>query len=132
MPSLHSFILCFDPMARKSTATILVLVVACIIGYLVFKQKYLLTTALLLGLTGVLVPALAEGIHWAWMKLGEGLGYLTSRIILVLVFFLLLYPLALAAKLFRRKDIIKMKKEAGSYFRERNFVYTKESMENTW
>lgn len=132
MPLLHLFILCFDPMERKSTATILVWVLACIILYLVLHQKYLLNIALVIGLIGVLAPVLADGIHWAWMKLGHGLGYLTSRVILILVFFLLLYPLALAAKLFRRKDIIKMKQGAGSYFRERNFVYTKESMENTW
>lgn len=119
-------------MAKKSTETILVLVIAGIVLYFVLRQKYLLTIALILGLIGIFIPFLADKIHWIWTKLGHGLGYITGRIILIVIFFLLLYPLSLAARLFRKKDVVKMKQSTGSYFKERNFAYTKESMENTW
>lgn len=119
-------------MTKKSTETILVLVIACIILYLMYQRKYLLSAAVILGVIGVFIPFLADKIHWAWMKLGHGMGYLTGKIVLIIVFFLFLYPLSLAAKLFRKKDIVKVKQGADSYFKERNFVYTKESIENTW
>lgn len=116
---------------KKSTETILVLVVACLILYWIVGKKYLLITAIALGLIGILFPFLANMIHWAWMKLGAGMGYLTSRIILVLIFFLVLYPLSLISKLFR-KNVMKMGPGINSYFKDRNFVYTRESMENPW
>lgn len=118
-------------MDKKSTATILVLVIACIILYLMFQRKYLLSAAVILGLIGIFIPFLADTIHWGWMKLGHGMGYITSKIILIVVFFFILYPLSLAARLFR-KDSVRIRPGAGSYFKDRNFVYTKEGMENTW
>lgn len=116
---------------NKSTETILVLVIACLVLYWFVGKKYLLIIALVLGFTGIFIPLLADKIHWIWMKLGHGMGYLTGRIILIIIFFFILYPLSLAAKLFR-KDTIKIKPGTGSYFKDRNFVYTKESMENIW
>ena len=116
---------------KKTTETILVLVIACLVLYWIAGKKYLLTVAMVLGLTGIFIPWLADKIHWAWMKLGSGLGYVTGRIILIIVFFLVLYPLSLMSKLFR-KNVVKMKPGISSYFKDRNYVYTRESMENTW
>lgn len=118
-------------MTKKSTETILVLVIACVILNLVYQRKFLLSTAVVLGVIGIFIPFLADKIHWGWMKLGHGMGYITGRIILIIVFFFILYPLSLAARLFR-KDSVKIRPGAGSYFKDRNFVYTKEGMENTW
>ena len=112
---------------RKSTETILVLVVALIVLFWLFDKKYLLSIALCLGAVGIFVPFLADKIHWAWMKLGHYMGYITGRIILGVVFFFILYPLSLASKLFR-KDTLKVKPGADSYFKERNFLYTKENI----
>lgn len=116
---------------KKSTATILVLIVACLILYWMVGKKYLLITALVLGLIGIFIPYLAEKIHWGWMKLGSGMGYITGRIILILIFFLVLYPLSAASKLFR-KNVVKMKPGIDSYFKDRNYVYTRKSMETPW
>lgn len=116
---------------KKSTETILVLVIACLILYWIAGKKYLLTTALVLGLIGIFIPYVAEKIHWGWMKLGSGLGYITGRLLLIAVFFLLLYPLSLISKLFR-KNVVKLEPGSDSYFKDREYLYTSESMENTW
>jgi hypothetical protein len=116
---------------RKSIETILVLVLASIVLYWLFGKKYLLIIAFLLGVIGILSPFLAAKIHWGWMKLGHCLGYITGRIILGIIFFFVLYPLSLAAKWFG-KTSLKMKPGEGSYFKDRNFTYTKETMENIW
>lgn len=119
-------------MPGKSTQTILVLVLACVVGYFLRPHKYFLTAALLLGLTGVFLPWVADKIHWAWMKLGHALGFVSSRVILTIIFFFFLFPLSLCARLFRRKEALGLSKRPDTYLKDRNFQYTRESMENPW
>jgi hypothetical protein len=56
-----------------------------------------------LGAFSVLVAALQPGalryLHQAWMKIGEVLGWINTRILLTLVFFVILTPIALARRL---------------------------------
>jgi hypothetical protein len=118
-------------MRQKTLETILVLVIALGVVCWFTGNRYYLLAAGLLGFTGLAIPALAEKIHWLWMKLGEGMGYVSSRIILSLVFFLVLVPIAFLARLFGRKAV-KLDAKGTTCFKERNFRYTKESMEHMW
>ncbi len=116
---------------KKSTETILVLVLAGIVLYWLFGKKYLLTIAFVLGVIGVFIPFLAIQIHWAWHKIGHLMGYITGKILLSIVFFIILYPLSAVSKLFR-KNAFQAKPGSSSYFKDRNMEYTKETMENIW
>ncbi|MBO9564580.1 MAG: DUF3623 family protein [Niastella sp.] len=116
---------------KKSTETILVLVLAGIVLYWLMGKKYLLTIAFVLGVIGVFVPFLANQIHWAWHKMGHYMGLITGKILLGIVFFVILYPLSAASKLFR-KNAFQVKPGSPSYFKDRNMEYTKETMENIW
>lgn len=116
----------------KVLTTILVLVLACGVVYWFFgKNIYFLVAAGLLTAIGLLLPGLAEKIHWAWMKFGEAVGFVMSKVILTIVFVFFLVPVAMVAGLFRKKTVA-LKSNAKSYFRERNFTYNKESLENPW
>ncbi|MDF2189774.1 hypothetical protein [Paraflavitalea sp. CAU 1676] len=119
-------------MRKKSLETILVLVLACIVCHLIFKQRYWLIVGLCLGLVGVLAPWAAEMIHWAWNKLALALGFVSGRLILIMVFYVFLFPISLLSRLFRKNEAVRLKKNAGTYYTERNIVYTKESMEHPW
>lgn len=116
---------------EKSIETILVLVVALIVFYWLTKQPWLLLAAVILGAIGIFIPWLADKIHWAWMKLAHGMGYVMSKVILTLIFFVFVLPLAMLSKLFGKRSV-QLKAGAASYFKERNFTYTKESLENVW
>lgn len=122
---------------QKHLETILVLVLALVIFYWLKHvkspetAKYILLAAVVVGLIGVFIPALADKIHWAWMKLAHAMGWVMSKVILTLVFFVFLLPMALAKRFFG-KPSVQMKAGAKSYYKERNFVYTKESLENVW
>jgi hypothetical protein len=119
-------------MRVKALETILVLVLALLVWYYLGQQhRYVLIAAIVLAGIGVFIPALAEKIHVLWMKLGEGLGFVTSKIILTLIFFVFLVPLAWIAARFR-KPVMKMKPNEGSFFKDRNFTYTAKSMEDMW
>jgi len=118
-------------MRVKALETILVLVLALLILYYLQHRSWLFFAAVAVGLVGLLVPALAEKIHWVWMKLAEGLGFVTSKILMTIIFFVALVPLSWLSKLFR-KPAIKLKSDANSFFKIRNFTYTPKSMEDVW
>jgi hypothetical protein len=112
--------------------TILVLALAALIFHLIWEVKGLLWLS-----TGLLVIALkknplADLLAKLWLKLSEYIGNFMSKIILSIIFFLLLTPLAMLYRLFNR-DMTK------SFF-ERSMLSTfqkaavpgRNSYENPW
>jgi len=122
---------------QKHLETILVLVLALGIFYWFSHEKrpelgkYLLLSALILGLIGVFIPFLADKIHWAWMKLAHVMGWVMSKVILTLVFFVFLVPMALLMRVFGKANV-QLKAGGKSYYKERNFLYDKDSLEHVW
>jgi Saxitoxin biosynthesis operon protein SxtJ len=130
---LHLFIHYFNELKReKHLETILVLVFALGIFYWVSPNSILLVVAGILAFIGIFIPILSEKIHWAWMKLAHAIGFVMSKVLLTLVYLLILLPLAFLSKAFGKKTDIRLKPGFGSNFVDRNFTYTKDSMENTW
>lgn len=121
-----------DNSKQKSLETMLVLVVACVVFYWLTHNKYLLIAAMVLGGIGIFIPWLAGKIHWAWMKLAHVMGYVMSKVVLSIVFFIFMIPIAALSRLFTRNKSVQMKAGATTYFKERNFTYDKESLENVW
>ena len=93
--------------------------------------KYLLLAALILGLIGVFIPWLADKIHWAWMKLAHVMGWVMSKVILTVVFFVFLLPMALLVRALGKGNV-RVKRGGTTYYTSRDFLYTKESLENVW
>lgn len=123
---LHAFL-----MKDKHLGTILIFVMVLIIFYLANKNVKLLYAALILGAIAIFIPALSRKIHDLWMKFAEVLGLVMNKVILGVVFFIFLVPVALLSRLFR-KNPFRNKKDTASYFSERNFTYTKKSLEQLW
>lgn len=123
---------------EKVLETILVLVLALGIIYYFIRNSspqiapWLLLAAAILGFIGLFIPSLARLVHSGWMKLAEGLGFVMSKVLLTIIFAVFVIPLAFLSKLFKKNSTVKLKKGGESYFVERNFTYTKESMENVW
>lgn len=118
-------------MKDKHLGTMLVFTIVLIILYLVYSNIYFLYGALVAGGIGILIPSLSRLIHNLWMKFAEMLGFVMNKVILGLVFFVFLVPIALLSRLFR-KNPLKVHKHSGSYFSDRNFKYTKKSLEQLW
>ena len=116
---------------QKSLETILVLVAALLVFYFIFDLPLLLKIALVLAAIGIFIPFVAKKIHWAWMKLAHVLGYIMSRVLLTVIYFIFLVPLAFFSKL-AGKNNVQLKAGQKSYFKDRNFRYDKESLENVW
>ena len=116
---------------NKHYATILVLALACIAVFIFSGRVVFLHIALAMGIAAILIPGVAKTIHFLWMKLSLLLGSVSATILLTLIFYVIIVPLSFIAKLTGKKFIILKRKES-SYFKPRNFLYDKESMENVW
>lgn len=99
----------------------------------VYPSRYLLYVGTSVGALTLLWPTLAQWISWGWYKLAEGLGYVNSRILLTLVFFGFLLPVALLYRFFNR-DMLALKsgRTDKSLYKERNHTYSADDLKNVW
>ena len=119
----------------KDLETILTICVFLVIIFLFGKahHKYFLTLSVLLGLTGMFSKYLTAKISWAWWKLSELMGAVMSRVILSIIFFVFLVPIAFLSRLFSKKDNLQLKKTTGdTYYISRNHLYETKDLENGW
>lgn len=118
----------------KALETMLVLVAGLLAFYIWVKNPWLLRGALALAAAGVFSPWLTGKIHAGWMLLAQGLGWLNGRILLSVVFYLLLTPIAWLSRLFGAASSFSRRKRQAeeSYYTERNHTYEPSDLENTW
>lgn len=93
-----------------------------------------LPLALIITLATLISPFLARAVAWGWTKLAEGIGYVVSRILLALVFFLILTPMALLQRAFRKNplQLTPPSGEKGTVFMDRSHVFTGKDLERPW
>jgi hypothetical protein len=125
--SIHLYTLL---MKDKHLGTMLVFTIVLIILFLVYRNVYFLYGGLAAGGIGIFIPSLSRLIHKLWMKLAELIGFVMNKVILGIVFFFFLTPIAFLSRLFRKNTF--KSREAQTYFSERNFTYTKKSLEQLW
>jgi hypothetical protein len=116
---------------HKELETILVLVLVPVACYLAYRKPWLLMFSLITGITGLLVPVAGKVVHELWMKFAELLGFVTNRVILAAIFFVIVCPLGWISKKLGKSSIV-IKPGAVSNFKERNHTYSKEDLENMW
>lgn len=115
----------------KSVDTTLTLSVALVIAYKVTDIEVLLIFGIVMGLVGVFIKPLALLIAVVWLKIGELLGFVFSKIILSVVFYIFLVPISFLYRI-AKKDPLRLKAGYNSYFFERNKSYTAEDLKNPW
>lgn len=78
-----------------------------------------LIAGIVLGLVAVAAPNLLTPLNKAWMKLGELMGKVVSPLVLGIIFFLLITPVALVTRLFGRDELRLKKANMNSYWIDR-------------
>jgi len=114
----------------KEKETILTLCTALVVIYLVAKAPpiQLLYAAVGLGFIGMFFDSIAAKIHWAWMKLAEGMGWVMNKVILSIIFFGFLFPIAMLSRLFGNNSM-QLKRKSDTYYHTRNHTYVKKDLE---
>jgi polyferredoxin len=100
-----------------------------IIIYLFTHNKYLLDIIVCFNVLVLLIKPLSNLVAKAWMKLSKILGSLSSGILLSLIFYFFLTPIAFLARIFKGDSLKIRRNNKKSMFIERNYTYTSKDLE---
>lgn len=112
--------------------TILAIAMGFLAVFLIFSWKWAAWVSLAVGLTGLLSPFLSQKIVFIWTKLGFILSLIVPNVLLSIVFYLFLFPLAALSKLFGNKDPLVLKNRPGSMYADVNKSFNQDSFEKPW
>ena len=97
-------------------------VILTIIGcYLLWKKnnyyEYSLFLAVVFFMTGLMLPSLLKPVYKVWMALSVVMGFIMTRVIMVIIFYLIVTPIGLIASLTGKEFLdMKIDKSAKSYW----------------
>lgn len=116
---------------KKSAESLLVIVTGFLVLYLVFQHKAFLYVSLSVGLVSIFIKPVGNFIARLWFILGEVLGFIVSKIVLTLLFYLFVTPIAIVHNIFN-KDVLKTKHCGETLWSKRSHTYTSKDLENIW
>ena len=116
---------------EKSTEAMLTIAMGFLLLFFIFGWNWTLIVSFVVGLTGIFSTWLSMKITWLWFGLAKILGKIVNTILLTIVFYLFLTPLALLYRIFNRDPLL-MRKSYDSYFITRNITFDKASFEKPW
>lgn len=112
--------------------TILVIVTGLLAIGWIFGIPLLGKIAVCIGLICIFIPAAAKAIEWLWFKIALGLGWVNSRILLSIIYFAFLLPIAWLSRLFTKDPLAVKRGTRSTLFVTRDHLYTGKDLENIW
>jgi hypothetical protein len=97
-----------------------------------FEIKLLFIIAIIIGLIAIISEKSNDKIIWLWNKITEILGLIMPNVLLTLVFFLFLTPLALLNRINRKNNPLQLKNEDETVFISKRKEFSPESLEKIW
>ncbi len=112
----------------------LVIVTGLLVIYFIFKSRYpwMLYAATVVGVLCIAIPMVGEWIVKGWFKLAVILGAINGRILLSIIFFIFLTPIAFFSRMGRKNPLSLKSEGKDSAFTERNHLYTAKDLKNVW
>ena len=106
------------------------IILMIIAGFLFWKEKesyqIFLTVGTILFVLGILVPAVLKPIYWIWMIFATILGWMMTRVILSLLFYIIITPIGLIPRFFGKQFLeLKWDKSIESYWHYRTIKHLK-------
>ena len=117
---------------EKVLEAMLAIVAGLLFFYFLLNVRVLLYIAFALAVISLVSGFLTGKIVWLWFKLSEALGFLSSRILLSVIFYFVLLPTSLLYRLFHKDKLMLNKKNKITFFVERNRQYTPDDLKNPW
>lgn len=85
-----------------------------------------------LWVPALLVPAILRPVYTTWMKIGHGVGWVNTRIILGVLFYVLVLPMGLVMRLFGNDPMSRKRDESSVSYRIKSVSETKERLEKPY
>lgn len=115
----------------ETPKTQLVIVTGLLLLAAVFDDEDVAYIALGIGLLCVFIKPIGDRIVWGWYKLAELLSRVMNPLILGIVYFVFITPIAVLFRLFGN-DPLALKKQKGSIYEIREHTFKKEDLINPW
>lgn len=112
--------------------TVLLLVISLLILYFITAVDWLIIIGLVLGLLGLSSKRASEIIDFLWRKLSWILSLIVPNILLTVIFYLFLTPIAFLSRVFGEKDQLNLKNNKSSLFKISETIINKEYFEKPW
>jgi len=120
-------------MREKNLETCLVISTGLTIAWFFYPIQWLLIVAISIGIIGAFFNPIASWIHWAWYKIAELMGSIMAPMILSLVFFVFLFPIALLYRLINGDGLQLTKKgKQESYWTIRKHAFVAKDLRDMW
>jgi hypothetical protein len=119
--------------ADKSKAQLVIVTGLVVIHFIFnFQHPYLLYAAAAIGIVSIAIPVVGDLIVKGWYKLAEILGAINGRILLSIIFFVILFPIAVLSRIGKKNPLSLKKESQTSAFTERNHRYTAKDLDQVW
>lgn len=112
--------------------TMLTITVGFMVLHYFTGNDWLLILAITLGVIGLLSKVLSRRIDFIWTKLAWILSLIVPNILLSIIFFAVLTPLAWLSKLFGPPNPLDLKNKSNSLFKTKEKTFDKSSFEKAW
>ena len=116
-----------DKSALRTFGITVGLILMIIAGFLFWKGKEIFYIFFTLGVAlcflGFTIPYFLKPIYWIWMIFATILGWVMTRVILSLLFYVILTPIGLIARLFGKQFVeLRWDKSQESYWNYRSSI----------
>jgi len=112
--------------------TILTICLGFLFIYLFTKLNGWLYASILIGSLSLLSSFIAKKIDFIWMKLTWLLSKIVPNVLLVIIFYIILFPVALLSRIFGNKDELNLKNNSDSLFETVTKNFESSSFKKTW
>jgi len=120
------------PARARVLETFAVFAAAAQLAAILTQRRHFSFLALGLLFMALFMKRPAAEITFWWLRFSAILSGVTNRIILTLLFFLILTPIALVYRLFNKDPLNLERDDSGSFYSERNHTYLKNDLEKMW
>ncbi|MCB0607678.1 MAG: hypothetical protein H6562_08670 [Lewinellaceae bacterium] len=117
--------------SKSPYESVLALLAGMLLWYYFFPNRYLIPGALLFLFLTLLVPATARLVHQGWERLTRAIGAISGKVLLGIIFFIVLTPIAWLFRLFSGRTITGSR-DVESMFITRDHPFGKEDLEQLY
>ena len=116
---------------EKAFETIIVLALASLIVSIWLNVEWLVYVTMAFLIIGVVSKSTAMAIAKIWLGFSRYLGVVMNFVLMFVIFYLILIPLALLQRMFGRNQISRKNNE-NTHFHLRNHRYSSKDIDNPW
>lgn len=120
------------PKVSPPAITVLTLTTSLLIIHFISGWDWPVIVSLVLGMSAVIVPKIAIKIDFGWKVITRLVGVAIQQIVLTLIFYFILTPVALISRWVSKRDPLNLSNRKSSTFADVNKTFQKKEFEKPW